>query len=982
MSAGGGSPDVRAYSGYSGSWGASPHVTNVTHVVAGEPTGPAPQSGGGRRTETGDVSPHGHVIGVWGEHGEGYGHGGGEGLDGDKGESRPRIHAHGLAGTSPPQSRRRLFRQATEHTSEIRAALSPEAEDLERRMVQEGKVDEQYLTAEDLRVLWRGLWRLCGVIHPHSPGHEAWWIIVLMLIYATCFLVPYQLAFTGKAERIDGLSIAMWVLDGLYLVNMGVTFFVAYYEEGTTVLVVNRQRVARRYLRCLFWIDLVSVFPFDALSRAVDMEPTFYHVISLSRLLRMYHLAALFTWMEENLVFSYFGVVLAKLLNLLFWTAHVTGCGFFWVARVENFADETWVAQGGFVDASPTTQYVASLYWAITTLSTVGYGDIFPGTTAERIYSTIVMVFNMGVFGYVTGCFVVLVTQADAEVLKWRHAIDDARRFGKRNKIPREARVRMKHYLILKRRTHAVSTDVLDELRLPAAMQTSVLKHMLEATFVKAFCFQGCSSHFVDQVLSRAEVRSFYQGSPIVKAGEVNENLFIVHSGRAELRLPTVKDSKAFRISDFPDMAVLSSWPGLTGRAATMDRDAESRASSGGRELDGFTGPPSAEGAAHSRKGDEHVLWSSVYPESGLIHMWRAFCVRRRARRGSVKRPPPSTPAHELECPTGMSTLKHGDVFGDENIGWNTPQCWSVFATTFCRVARVSKAHLHSLESDFPGDYERMRRNIHGRCCGVVQSLEALIEDESRGRVLADLDVSRAAAMTFGSIKSTLMRAYSLRDGLPGGPADGFEHVWDHVYRQRAARNIPLHSEESESNFFATHLAQEVREAAANDEEVISDRMASLSLVCANVRRARNGLAHAIAARKRRLAAYMAEAIGVNDVEALHRMVHAEAGLDAADFARRGARVVRPPKPLTGCVSADLRRTPLHTAASVGSLAAVRCLLSFGADVNVRDAHLDTPLTLALARQGSAGRPSALIDPEFDPSLIVRELRAAGASEM
>ena len=37
-------------------------------------------------------------------------------------------------------------------------------------------------------------------------------------------------------------------------------------------------------------------------------------------------------------------------------------------------------------------RYVASLYWAITTMSTVGYGDIVPVNTAERIFAISAMV--------------------------------------------------------------------------------------------------------------------------------------------------------------------------------------------------------------------------------------------------------------------------------------------------------------------------------------------------------------------------------------------------------------------------------------------------------------------------------------------------------------------------------------------------------------------------------------------------------------
>ena len=47
--------------------------------------------------------------------------------------------------------------------------------------------------------------------------------------------------------------------------------------------------------------------------------------------------------------------------------------------------------------------YIASLYWTVTTVTTVGYGDITPTAPAERVYAIICMVVGTGVFGYVIG---------------------------------------------------------------------------------------------------------------------------------------------------------------------------------------------------------------------------------------------------------------------------------------------------------------------------------------------------------------------------------------------------------------------------------------------------------------------------------------------------------------------------------------------------------------------------------------------------
>ena len=47
-------------------------------------------------------------------------------------------------------------------------------------------------------------------------------------------------------------------------------------------------------------------------------------------------------------------------------------------------------------------RYLASLYWASTTITTVGYGDIHPMTSKERGVGICVMVLGLFLAGYVT----------------------------------------------------------------------------------------------------------------------------------------------------------------------------------------------------------------------------------------------------------------------------------------------------------------------------------------------------------------------------------------------------------------------------------------------------------------------------------------------------------------------------------------------------------------------------------------------------
>jgi len=59
-------------------------------------------------------------------------------------------------------------------------------------------------------------------------------------------------------------------------------------------------------------------------------------------------------------------------------------------------------------------QYIAALYWAFTTMTTVGYGDIVAVSLAEKWYAVVIMMLGATVFGYILANIATLMGQLNA----------------------------------------------------------------------------------------------------------------------------------------------------------------------------------------------------------------------------------------------------------------------------------------------------------------------------------------------------------------------------------------------------------------------------------------------------------------------------------------------------------------------------------------------------------------------------------------
>ena len=77
--------------------------------------------------------------------------------------------------------------------------------------------------------------------------------------------------------------------------------------------------------------------------------------------------------------------------------------GFF----LSYYALEDYVKDKGLSELKPMyDQAIIVMYWAFTTLSTVGFGDYNPRSDSERLMCAFFMLFGVAIFSYIMGIFI------------------------------------------------------------------------------------------------------------------------------------------------------------------------------------------------------------------------------------------------------------------------------------------------------------------------------------------------------------------------------------------------------------------------------------------------------------------------------------------------------------------------------------------------------------------------------------------------
>ena len=82
-------------------------------------------------------------------------------------------------------------------------------------------------------------------------------------------------------------------------------------------------------------------------------------------------------------------------------------------AKLNDFGPNTWVVRNNIEDENIGKKYLVSMYWAVATILTVGYGDVHAVTSEERLLSIFWMLIGVAFYAFTIGILTSVLARID-----------------------------------------------------------------------------------------------------------------------------------------------------------------------------------------------------------------------------------------------------------------------------------------------------------------------------------------------------------------------------------------------------------------------------------------------------------------------------------------------------------------------------------------------------------------------------------------
>lgn len=399
------------------------------------------------------------------------------------------------------------------------------------------------------------------IIHPFSTFRTIWVFTTSIVLAANIMFLFPSIAFPKFDRNYLMVNPTAWypvfafyfkmITDVWFLVDLMLNFRTGWVtDDGKIILHVGKVR--RLYLRFWFWIDLISIIPFDTVVEFAQLEKTNnLDAIVLTRYLKNIRFAKILTILrvfrgsrifrysykfEELSNFSYdsalAAIKLIVLILVLLLFCHISACMQFLVCVIQEFPNKSWVKLAGLhldCKVSLTRQYMWAFFRAVSHMLCIGYGHI-PQRDSEVFVVLCSMLCGAILFAIFIGIATSTIQGQDSSKRLYKEKYNSVLQYMQYRRFSKRLRWRITDYYENRYQGKMFDVKVILE-ELNPLLRKVVSNFNCRELVTAVPCFKNLDPQTIDSIVQNLRLELFLADDKIIEEGSRGEEMYFVYRG-------------------------------------------------------------------------------------------------------------------------------------------------------------------------------------------------------------------------------------------------------------------------------------------------------------------------------------------------------------------------------------------------------------------------------------------------------------------